>query len=177
MSTRHHHGVKQEDVKKQMAFTRKFLKEQGVPEDKIDTILAERNRSLNDYVLKSEVDEQIRKAVEEASKEPVSIDVKTTEEYKALENRVNMYSAFETKDFTDVKKPYKEIIWNSLDHSEKHVPYEEQMVELKTKYPDMFNAPAEETENKPLFGGETNGSLPSGEKKESFSDYWGYSKK
>jgi hypothetical protein len=44
-----------------MAFTRKFLKEQGVPEDKIDVILAERNRAMNDYILKTEAEEQLQK--------------------------------------------------------------------------------------------------------------------
>ena len=38
-----------------MAFTRKFLTEHGVSEDQIDAIMAERNRTLTDYVPKSDV--------------------------------------------------------------------------------------------------------------------------
>ena len=161
-----------------MAFTRKFLKEQGVPEDKIDIILAERNRTMNDYILKAEAEEQYQKKLDEELAKVPKPDVKTTEEYKALENKVNMYSSFETADFDTVKKPYREMIWDKLDHSDKHTPYAEQMTELQKKYPDMFTeTKKEEDDKKPQFGGGTNGSLPSGEKKESFSDYWGYAKK
>ena len=31
-----------------MAFTRKFLTDHGVPEDQVDAIMAERNRTLTD---------------------------------------------------------------------------------------------------------------------------------
>ena len=161
-----------------MAFTRKFLKEQGVPEDKIDVILAERNRTMADYILKTEAEEQMQKKLDEEMAKAPKFDVKTSDEYKALENKVNMYSSFETEDFDVVKKPYREMIWDKLDHSEKHSPYGEQMMELQKKYPDMFTeTKKEEDEKKPQFGGETNGSVPSGDKKDSFSDYWGYAKK
>ena len=164
-----------------MAFTRKFLKEQGVSEDKIDVIMAERNRTMSDYILKSEMDEQIEKEVqkritEEMAKIP-NVDVKESDEYKSLLNKVNMFNAFETEDFNDVKKPYKEMIWDKLDHSEKHTPYNEQISGLKEKYPDMFASPVVAEEDKPTFGGETGGSVPSGDKKDSFSEYWGYGKK
>ena len=159
-----------------MAFTRKFLKEQGVPEDKIDVILAERNRTMADYILKTEADEQFQKRLDEELAKLPKPDVKTTDEYKALENKVSMYSSFETPDFDAVKKPYREMIWGKLDHSEKHAPYGEQMAELQKQYPDLFTE-AQHEEDKPQFGGATKGTLPVGEKKESFSDYWGYAKK
>lgn len=160
-----------------MAFTRKFLLEQGVPEEKIDTILAERNRSMGDYILKSEADENLKKALEE--QKPVQIDVKATEEYKALENKISMYSAFDTAEFEVIKKPYREMIWDKLDHSEKHAEYAEQLGGLAEKYPDMFNAPVppEDEDKKPQFGSDTAGSIPNGDKAESFGDYWGYKKK
>ena len=158
-----------------MAFTRKFLKEQGVPEDKIDVILAERNRTLDDYILKSDVEDQFQKRLEEELAKK-TFDPTTTEEYKNMENKVNMYSSFESSDFDTVKKPYREMIWNELDHAENHTPYNEQMKDLQKKYPDMFTETQVE-DNKPVFGSETQGSVPSGDKKESFSDYWGYNKK
>ena len=42
-----------------MAFSRKFLMDNGVPEDKVDVIMAERNRTLTDYVPKADVQAQI----------------------------------------------------------------------------------------------------------------------
>ena len=56
-----------------MAFSRKFLLDNGVPEDKVDVILAERNRTLNDYVPKTDVQSQIDKAVEEKTKEVMTV--------------------------------------------------------------------------------------------------------
>ena len=62
-----------------MAFTRKFLLDNGVPEDKVDVILAERNRTLKDYVLQSDVQAQIDAAVAEAQKNtPEPMTVPTT---------------------------------------------------------------------------------------------------
>ena len=46
-----------------MAFTRKFLTEHGVPEDQVDAIMAERNRTLQDYIPKADVQAQIDEAV------------------------------------------------------------------------------------------------------------------
>ena len=51
-----------------MAFTRKFLTEHGVPEDQIDAIMAERNRTLQDYIPKADVQAQIDEAVKAAQK-------------------------------------------------------------------------------------------------------------
>ena len=61
-----------------MAFSRKFLLDNGVPEDKVDVILAERNRTLADYVPKSDVQAQIDSAVEKAAKDakPPEVNVK-----------------------------------------------------------------------------------------------------
>ena len=42
-----------------MAFTRKFLTDHGVPEDQVDAIMAERNRTLTDYVPKTDVQSQV----------------------------------------------------------------------------------------------------------------------
>lgn len=51
-----------------MAFSRKFLLDNGVPEDKVDVILAERNRTLKDYIPQSDVQAQIDAAVESAKR-------------------------------------------------------------------------------------------------------------
>lgn len=160
-----------------MAFTRKFLLEQGVPEDKIDVILAERNRTMNDYVLKSDVEKQINDAVAEAQKNN-PIDVNTIPEYVALQGQVEMLKTLETPDFEIVKKPYRDIVWGKLDHSEKHAPYAEQLKALAETMPDLFAEVEKsgEEEQKPQFAGETKGSIPSGKEAPSFSDYWKFKK-
>ena len=110
-----------------MAFTRKFLLDNGVSEDKIDVIMAERNRTLNDYVPKSDVQAMIDKALEENKVEPPAINVKESPEYLELLGQNEKLLAFNTDDFSSVKAPYKDIVWGKLDHAEKHKPYSEQI--------------------------------------------------
>lgn len=161
-----------------MAFTRKFLLEQGVPEDKIDVILGERNRTMNDYILKSDVQAQIDTAVEEAKK-GVQVDVKATKEYIELQNRVDMLQTLNTAEFENVKKPYREIVWGKLEHGENHAPYEEQMKALSESMPDLFVEvkSGNEEEPKPQFAGGTEGTMPSGKETPAFNDFWKFKSK
>ena len=157
-----------------MAFSRKFLLDNGVPEDKVDVILAERNRTLADYVPKSDVQAQIDSAIEKAAKEnkPADIDVKTTPEYLELLGKNQKLEAFQTDDFSSVKAPYKDIVWSKLDHAEKHTPYSEQIEELKTSMPDLFIT--QEEPPKPNFGTAPKGAAPTGNAGPSFMDNWGF---
>lgn len=157
-----------------MAFSRKFLLDNGVPEDKVDVILAERNRTLNDYVPKSEVQAQVDAAVEKATKEakPPEVDVKATPEYLELLGLNEKLQAFQTDDFATVKAPYRDIVWSKLDHAEKHTPYAEQIEALKEKLPDLF-VTQEETP-KPNFGTAPKGAAPTGNAGPSFMDNWGF---
>lgn len=161
-----------------MAFTRKFLSEQGVPEDKIEIILAERNRTMNDYILKADVQSQIDTAVEEAKKN-INIDVTTTKEYIDLQNRVDMLQTLNTAEFENVKKPYREIVWGKLDHGENHMPYDEQMKEIAQTMPDLFveTKSEDEEEPKPQFASGTNGTMPSGKETPAFNDFWKFKSK
>lgn len=155
-----------------MAFSRKFLLDNGVPEDKVDVILAERNRTLSDYVPKSDVQSQIDAALEKAQKEPPEIDVKTTPEYMELLGKNQKLEAFQTDDFKTVKAPYRDIVWGKLDHAEKHKPYAEQIKELEESMPDLFVK--EEEPPKPSFGTAPKGAAPTGNGQPSFMDGWGF---
>jgi hypothetical protein len=155
-----------------MAFSRKFLLDNGVPEDKVDVILAERNRTLKDYVPQSDVQAQIDAAVEAAKKEVPSPDVKTTAEYLALMGENAKLKAFQGDDFASVKAPYRDIVWEKLDHAEKHKPYTEQLQELQGSMPDLFTV--KEEPPKPSFGAQPQGSVPSGKAGASFMDSWGF---
>lgn len=154
-----------------MAFSRKFLLDNGVPEDKVDVILAERNRTLKDYVPQSDVQAQIDAAVEAAKKEAPP-DVKTTAEYLALMGENAKLKAFQGDDFASVKAPYRDIVWEKLDHAEKHKPYTEQLQELQGSMPDLFTT--KEEPPKPSFGAQPQGSVPSGKTGPSFMDSWGF---
>ena len=155
-----------------MAFSRKFLLDNGVPEDKVDVILAERNRTLNDYVPKGDVQAQIDKALAEAKVEPPEINVLETPEYKELLSKSQKLEAFQTDDFKDVKQPYRDIVWGKLDHAEKHAPYNEQIEALKGELPDLFTT--QEEPPKPNFGTAPKGAAPSGNGGPSFNDVWGF---
>ena len=155
-----------------MAFSRKFLLDNGVPEDKVDVILAERNRTLADYVPKSDVQSQIESAVEKATKDakPEAVDVKTSPEYLELLGQNQKLTAFQTEDFATVKAPYKDIVWQKLDHAEDHTPYSEQIAELSKTMPDLFVT--QEEPPKPNFGTAPKGAAPTGNAGPSFEDTW-----
>lgn len=155
-----------------MAFSRKFLLDNGVPEDKVDVILAERNRTLSDYVPKSDVQAQIDKALAENKVEPPEVNVKESPEYLELLGQNQKLTAFQTDDFATVKAPYKDIVWSKLDHAEKHKPYAEQIEELKGTMPDLFTA--QEEPPKPNFGTAPKGAAPTGNAGPSFMDNWGF---
>lgn len=162
-----------------MAFSRKFLIENGVPEDKVDVVMAERNRTLNDYVPKSDVQAQIDAAIAEAQKNnPAPVSVTESDEYKALLAENSKIKAFQTDDFNTVKKPYLDIVWSKIDHGEKHKPYAEQLTAIAETMPDLFNS--REPDPKPAapqFGAPTTGKMPTGDVKPTFESLWGLGKK
>lgn len=157
-----------------MAFSRKFLLDNGVPEDKIDIILAERNRTLADYIPKADVQTQIDNAVAAAAKDVKApeVDVKSSPEYLELLGINAKLQAFQTDDFASVKAPYKDIVWGKLDHGEKHAPYNEQIEAIKTDMPDLFIT--QEEPPKPHFGTAPAGQAPTGNAGPSFMDNWGF---
>lgn len=155
-----------------MAFTRKFLTEHGVPEDQIDAIMAERNRTLQDYIPKADVQAQIDAAVQAAHVEPE--DPTKSEAYLKLAAKAAKLEAFGGDEFKSVKAPYRDIIWEKLDHAEKHKPYAEQITELQTTMPDLFVTVKAEEPQKPSFGGPLQGSIPSGKSGPSFADNWDF---
>ena len=158
-----------------MAFSRKFLLDNGVPEDKVDVILAERNRTLNDYVPKGDVQAQIDKALEAAKNDAPEVNVMESQEYKDLLSKTQKLEAFQTDDFKDVKQPYRDIVWGKLDHAEKHKPYNEQIEALKETLPDLFTV--QEEPPKPNFGTPPKGAAPTGNGGPSFNDTWGFGPK
>ena len=153
-----------------MAFTRKFLIEHGAPEDQVDAIMAERNRTLQDYIPRADVQAQIDEALKAAKPEPH--DPTQSEAYLKLAAKAAKLEAFGGEDFRAVKAPYRDIVWEKLDHAEKHKPYTEQLQELQSSMPDLFTT--KEEPPKPSFGAQPQGSVPSGKAGASFMDSWGF---
>lgn len=163
-----------------MAFTRKFLLDNGVPEDKIDAIMAERNRTLTDYIPKTDVQAQIDAAVQAAQSATPPLDVKSSQEYQALAAERDMLRAIGSDDFASVKPKFREQVFGMLDRSAEAPAVAEQLKTIGEKYEEYFTPQQNEPNTtppaggKPSFGAPTEGSAPTGNKAPSFSDYWGY---
>ena len=162
-----------------MAFSRKFLLDHGVPEDQVDAIMAERNRTLNDYVPKSDLQQQIdaavQKAREEAAKQPVN--VQETEEYQKLAGELAKTKAFTSEDFAQVKPKFRDSVWGLLDHDK---PIPEQLPKIAEQYEEYFNTPAAPPDPepaKPQFGSPDKGGMPRGTGGKSLDELWGFGKR
>lgn len=149
-------------------FRRKDLQEKGLSEEQIAYIMTEAQRALGaDYVSKSESEEAVTKALEGAKSDPTQSD-----EYLSLLAKTERLEAMQGAEFGAVKAPYRDMVWNQLDHGQDHKPYAEQLEGLKTSMPDLF-ATAEEPA-KPEFGTAPKGSAPTGNSTPSFADVWGF---
>lgn len=159
-------------------FKRADLKNKGLTDEQIEFVMTESGRALSDYELKSNVQSQIDAAVEAAKgSAPAEINVLETAEYKDLLAKNQKLEAFQTDDFKVVKTPYKDMVWEKLNHAEKHAPYAEQLSTLAETMPDLFVQTQEEPAKTPQFGAGTQGTIPTGKKVDSFADIWGYTKK
>ena len=157
-------------------FKRADLKSKGLTDEQIEFVMTESGRALGDYELKSSVQSQIDAAVAEAKKaEPAPVNVEETEQYRSLLAKNQKLEAFQTEDFAVVKAPYRDMVWDKLDHAEKHSPYSEQLTQLAETMPDLF-VKKEEPAQTLQFGASTQGGMPTGKKTASFADAWGYTK-
>lgn len=161
-----------------MAFTRKFLMDHGVPEDQVDAILAERNRTLSDYIPKGDVQKQIEEAVDKARKEAADkpVNVQETEEYKALAGELAKTKAFTSEAFASVKPKFRDSVWSLLDHDK---PMEEQMPKIAEQYEEYFSIPSDDPKpepEKPHFGSPDKGGMPRGKSGKDLFDMWGFGK-
>lgn len=123
-----------------MAFTRKFLTDLGIAEDVAETILSERSRTLQDYILKTDAKTASDTAVADALKNQKPIVVAETEEYKKLDADFQTFKkktdAKASDVFKSVKGKFFDTVYEKLDHSK---DYAEQLKTLKTEYEEYFN--------------------------------------
>lgn len=159
-----------------MAFTRQFLLDNGVPEDKVDAIMRERNLGLENYVRKTDADAAQDAAVKAAKEEAVKgVDVTKSEAYTKLQGEFDSHKkrteARGSEAFKGVKGKFFDAVYDKLDHSK---DYKEQLETLKKDYAEYFDAdgapPAAPKEPKappPVFsagGGKSDAELTDAEK-------------
>ena len=132
-----------------MAFTRKFLTDHGVPEDQVDAIMAERNRTLTDYVPKTDVQSQIDAAVATARTEAANqATVEDSDAYKALQAELNKTRAIGSEDFSTVKPKFREAVYGLLDHEK---PVADQLPAIKEQYEEYFATEDTKHTNTPQY--------------------------
>lgn len=159
-------------------FRRPALKEQGLSDAQIEWLMTEAQRALGaNYIPKSEVQEQIDAAVQNALKEtPQSMDPTDTDEYKSVAEERDMLRALSGDDFASVKPKFREAVYKMLERGENAPPITEQLKTVAEKYEEYFT-PESTSPQAPQFGAEVKGQMPSGKTEKTFMDIWGYDKK
>lgn len=152
-------------------FKRADLKAKGMTDEQIEFVMTESGRALGDYELKSTVQNKIDEAVKNAQPEPVN--VLESAEYLAIAAENEKLKAFGTEDFSVVKSPYKDMVWDKLDHGADHKPYAEQLNALSETLPDLFTT-QQESPKIAQIGGESTGTMPKGNEVPSFGKLWGF---
>lgn len=156
------------------------LKAKGLTDEQIDYIMTESNRSLAaNYILASDAQAKVDEAVKAAAAQAPAVDIKTTQEYIALQTERDMLRAIGGDDFAGVKPKFRETVFGMLDRSEKAPAVADQLKAIGEKYEEYFTAPAQqqpedEPAKQPSFGAPTQGSAPTGKSGPSFMDTWGF---
>lgn len=175
-------------------FTRKALTDvlnsETTPEEKVDAIYSLYGRAIDDnYVTKAAANAAKQDAVEQAKadalKDVPPVDVKASNEYKALQTEYNAYKvkqeARTSADYAGVKPKFFDAVYDRVDRSEGAKPVKEQLDAMRADFEEFFNPTDDNGKGgqpgKPQFGAGTGGQQPSGEKGASMTELWGYSKK
>lgn len=179
-------------------FTRKEIAkilndENLTPEERTDSIFSLYGRSLDDgYVTRGAAqaaqEAAIKTAQEAWEKEhkPPEINVKETEEYKALQTEFDGYKTRQTArmsdDFKEIKPKFFDMVYDRIDHADGAKPVNEQLADMRKEYEEYFIAPAPAANNPapklPQFGAKPEGSMPKGEEGAvaAFTNAWHFKK-
>ena len=154
------------------------------PEERVDQIFSLYGRAVDDgFVTRKASEAAVKAAVDTAkeawAKEQPQINVKDTDEYKALQADFDGYksrqSARTSEDFKGVKPKFFDRVYDLIDRADGAKPVTEQLAALKKDYEEYFTA-AEPTPNKPQFSAPPQGSMPKGEEGAvaAFQNAWGF---
>lgn len=143
-----------------MAFTRRYLKELGIEDDAIDKIMSEHGKSIEGMITKTESEDAVKKAVDEAKKgwDANYKPVKETDEYKELDKKYSELVLGNQLTSAKVKEKYKDFVRGKLPADKS---FEEGIKAVKESYPEFFDEekkdePKDEPKNKPALGGGNN---------------------
>ena len=175
-------------------FTRKevakiLANDELTPEERTDQIFSLYGRALDDgYVTKGAAEAAQTAAVETAQKawerdhKPQEINIKETEEYKALQADYEGYKTKQTartsEDYKDVKPKFFDRVYDLIDHADGAKSVTEQLAEMRKEYEEYFVAPqaANPAPKLPQFGAKPEGAMPKGEEGAvaAFTNAWGF---
>ena len=161
-----------------MAFTRKSLAGLGLNEDQIEKVMTLHGTSMSDFIPKSELQGKIDDALADAQKNALqNVQIKETEEYKAVAEESDMLRALGGDDFSSVKPKFRETVYKMLERGENAPAVAEQLKTVAEKYEEYFTPTEQPMPPVPQFGAEIKGQMPSGKSGTSFEDVWGLNKK
>lgn len=149
----------------------KIMADEGLtPEQRTEQIMSLYGRALDDgYISKTAAqtaqETALNNAKSEWEKNLPKVDVKESDEYKALRGEFNAYrtmqSARSSEDFKGVKGKFFETVYGMIDRKDGAKPVKEQLAEIQKNYEEYFTPTTEPP--KPTFGAPVEGSMPKGD--------------
>ena len=161
-----------------MAFTRKALAGLGLNEDMIEKVMTLHGTSMADFIPKSELKSKIDEALIEAQKNAPALNVKDSDDYKALETEFGNYkkkieTSAELKK-GGVKDKFIDNVYSLLSDEK---PASEQLDAIREQYEEYFTNEPTTQNAAPQFGASTKGQMPTGKTRMTFEDVWGVKRK
>lgn len=173
-------------------YTRKaisaILNDEGLtPEERTDQLFSLYGRAIDDgYITKSAAEAAKNAAIDQAKatwvNEQPKVNVKESEEYKALQTEFDGYKTMQqarnSAEYAEVKPKFFDRVYGLIDHADGAKPVTEQLAAIKAEYEEYFRA-ADPTPTKPQFGAKPEGGMPKGEEGAvaAFANAWGFQKK
>lgn len=174
-------------------FTRKsiaaILNDEGLtPEERTDQLFSLYGRAIDDgYITKSAAAAAQTAAIDQAKeawvKEQPQVNVKESEEYKALQSEFDGYKTMQqarnSAEYAEIKPKFFDRVYSMIDRQDGAKPVTEQLAAIKTEYEEYFKAAEAPAQNKPQFGADTKGTMPKGEEGAvaAFTNAWGFTPK
>ena len=159
------------------------------PEERVDQIFSLYGRAVDDgFVTKKAAEAAQQAAVSTAHeawlKEQKPIDVKETDEYKALQGEFDGYKTKQTarnsEEFRSVKPKFFDRVYDLIDRADGAKSVTDQLADLRKDFEEYFIP--EQTENPtqklPQFGAKPEGGMPKGEEGAvaAFTNAWHFKK-
>lgn len=166
------------------AAVNKIMADEGLTaEQRTEQIMSLYGRALDDgYISKGAAQTAQETALNNAKsdweKNLPKLNVKESDEYKALAGEYEAYRTMQTARGTDeykqVKPKFFETVYGMVDRKDGAKPVKEQLEEIQKNYEEYFQAAQEPS--KPNFGAPVAGSLPKGDEGAAaqFAKAWGF---